>query len=93
MSSPITRALISVSDKTGLVEFARDLVARGVEILSTGGTSKLLTRSSIVCTPGVSTRRSASPGAGRSPSGRGRGQSSRSTTPSETVLRPARRSR
>lgn len=38
----ITRALISVSDKTGLVPFARFLVSRGVEILSTGGTAKLL---------------------------------------------------
>ncbi|MEO6054983.1 MAG: bifunctional phosphoribosylaminoimidazolecarboxamide formyltransferase/IMP cyclohydrolase [Chthoniobacterales bacterium] len=38
----ITRALISVSDKTGLVEFARFLVDSGVQILSTGGTSKTL---------------------------------------------------
>ena len=38
----IRRALISVSDKTGLVEFARTLAARGVEILSTGGTAKAL---------------------------------------------------
>jgi phosphoribosylaminoimidazolecarboxamide formyltransferase/IMP cyclohydrolase len=38
----ITRALISVSDKTGLVEFARQLVGMGVQILSTGGTSALL---------------------------------------------------
>ncbi|MBI2382677.1 MAG: bifunctional phosphoribosylaminoimidazolecarboxamide formyltransferase/IMP cyclohydrolase [Gammaproteobacteria bacterium] len=36
------RALLSVSDKTGLVDFARALAARGVEILSTGGTYKLL---------------------------------------------------
>ncbi|CAL5248370.1 hypothetical protein PASLES2_28590 [Pseudomonas aeruginosa] len=35
---PIRRALISVSDKTGVVDFARELVALGVEILSTGGT-------------------------------------------------------
>ncbi|MBK1732959.1 bifunctional phosphoribosylaminoimidazolecarboxamide formyltransferase/IMP cyclohydrolase [Thiococcus pfennigii] len=40
---PIRRALISVSDKTGLLELARGLVARGVEILSTGGTARLLT--------------------------------------------------
>ena len=40
--SAITRALISVSDKTGIVEFAQALVAQGVEILSTGGTAKLL---------------------------------------------------
>jgi len=38
----IQRALISVSDKTGLVPFARALVGRGVEILSTGGTARLL---------------------------------------------------
>ena len=39
----ITRALISVSDKTGIVEFARALSERKVEILSTGGTARLLT--------------------------------------------------
>ena len=38
----ITRALISVSDKTGVVEFSRELASYGVEILSTGGTAKLL---------------------------------------------------
>jgi phosphoribosylaminoimidazolecarboxamide formyltransferase/IMP cyclohydrolase len=38
----IGRALISVSDKTGLVDFARALAKRGVEILSTGGTAKAL---------------------------------------------------
>ena len=38
----ITRALISVSDKTGIVEFTRELAGFGVEILSTGGTAKLL---------------------------------------------------
>ena len=36
------RALISVSDKTGIVEFAKDLAALGFEIVSTGGTYKLL---------------------------------------------------
>jgi phosphoribosylaminoimidazolecarboxamide formyltransferase/IMP cyclohydrolase len=36
------RALISVSDKTGLVEFARGLVARGAELVSTGGTGRAL---------------------------------------------------
>ncbi len=36
------RALISVSDKQGIVEFARALAARGIEILSTGGTARLL---------------------------------------------------
>lgn len=40
--SPIRRALISVSDKTGIVEFAQALSAAGVEILSTGGTYQLL---------------------------------------------------
>ncbi|RII29143.1 MAG: bifunctional phosphoribosylaminoimidazolecarboxamide formyltransferase/inosine monophosphate cyclohydrolase [Geobacter sp.] len=38
----ITRALISVSDKTGIVEFSRELSSYGVEILSTGGTAKML---------------------------------------------------
>ena len=38
----IIRALISVSDKTGIVEFSRGLAGFGVEILSTGGTAKLL---------------------------------------------------
>lgn len=37
----IKRALISVSDKTGIVEFAKKLDEKGVEILSTGGTAKL----------------------------------------------------
>ena len=36
------RALISVSDKTGVVEFAKELEALGVEIISTGGTHKVL---------------------------------------------------
>ena len=40
--TPVRRALISVSDKTGIVEFARALADRQVEILSTGGTFKLL---------------------------------------------------
>jgi phosphoribosylaminoimidazolecarboxamide formyltransferase / IMP cyclohydrolase len=38
----ISRALLSVSDKTGLVDFARALAARGVELVSTGGTRKAL---------------------------------------------------
>ncbi|MEL5849032.1 MAG: bifunctional phosphoribosylaminoimidazolecarboxamide formyltransferase/IMP cyclohydrolase [Candidatus Igneacidithiobacillus chanchocoensis] len=38
----ISRALISVSDKTGVVDFARGLVAHQVELLSTGGTARLL---------------------------------------------------
>ncbi len=39
---PIRRALLSVTDKTGLVEFARGLVARGVTLISTGGTAKAI---------------------------------------------------
>ncbi|MCV2881923.1 bifunctional phosphoribosylaminoimidazolecarboxamide formyltransferase/IMP cyclohydrolase [Actibacterium sp. XHP0104] len=39
---PLRRALISVSDKTGLIDFAKALDARGVELLSTGGTAKAL---------------------------------------------------
>ena len=39
---PIARALLSVSDKTGLVEFARALSLRNVELVSTGGTRKAL---------------------------------------------------
>ncbi|MEN9975164.1 MAG: bifunctional phosphoribosylaminoimidazolecarboxamide formyltransferase/IMP cyclohydrolase, partial [Verrucomicrobiota bacterium] len=39
---PITRALLSVSDKTGIVAFAQQLHDLGVELLSTGGTSKTL---------------------------------------------------
>ncbi len=44
---PIDRALISVFDKTGIVDFARKLAARRIEILSTGGTAKLLRDSGI----------------------------------------------
>ena len=40
--NPIRRALISVSDKTGLAPLAEALAARGVEVLSTGGTAQLL---------------------------------------------------
>jgi phosphoribosylaminoimidazolecarboxamide formyltransferase/IMP cyclohydrolase len=43
----ISRALISVSDKRGLVEFARKLAGHGVEIISTGGTAKLLRENGI----------------------------------------------
>lgn len=39
---PVRRALLSVSDKTGLVELARALAARDVELLSTGGTAKAI---------------------------------------------------
>jgi len=43
----ITRALVSVSDKVGLVEFAKGLQAFNVEILSTGGTAKLLAEAGV----------------------------------------------
>src|SRR5882672_10518202 len=43
----ITRALLSVSDKQGLGEFARALAARGIELLSTGGTAQALRNSGI----------------------------------------------
>src|SRR3984957_17493537 len=39
---PIRRALLSVTDKTGLIEFARTLAGFGVDLVSTGGTSKAL---------------------------------------------------
>src|SRR5579862_8614931 len=42
MLLPVRRALLSVSDKTGLLDFARALAKRNIEILSTGGTAKLL---------------------------------------------------
>ncbi|TBR17008.1 bifunctional phosphoribosylaminoimidazolecarboxamide formyltransferase/IMP cyclohydrolase, partial [bacterium] len=38
----IHRALISLSDKTGIIELAKELVSQRIEILSTGGTAKLL---------------------------------------------------
>ncbi len=41
-NNPIKRALLSVSDKTGLVEFGKFLAEQGVEILSTGGSAKTL---------------------------------------------------
>ena len=47
------RALISVSDKTGVVDFARELAELGFEIVSTGGTAKAITDAGIPCT-GVS---------------------------------------
>lgn len=47
---PIRRALISVSDKTGIVEFAKALAERGVDILSTGGTARLLAEQGISVT-------------------------------------------
>ena len=38
----VTRALLSVSDKTGLIEFARALAGHGIELVSTGGTAKAI---------------------------------------------------
>jgi phosphoribosylaminoimidazolecarboxamide formyltransferase/IMP cyclohydrolase len=46
----VKRALISVSDKEGIEEFAAELVARGYEILSTGGTARLLREQGVAVT-------------------------------------------
>lgn len=46
----VRRALISVSDKSGVLEFAQQLAQQGVEILSTGGTAKLLADNGVVVT-------------------------------------------
>src|SRR5256886_5746873 len=45
--APIRRAILSVTDKTGLVDFAQKLTGMGVELISTGGTAKLLRDSGI----------------------------------------------
>jgi phosphoribosylaminoimidazolecarboxamide formyltransferase / IMP cyclohydrolase len=50
MEIPVRQALISVSDKSGLVPFARELAGLGVRILSTGGTARLLAREGIAVT-------------------------------------------
>jgi phosphoribosylaminoimidazolecarboxamide formyltransferase/IMP cyclohydrolase len=47
----IERAILSVSDKTGILELARALEAKGIEILSTGGTAKHLTDAGVKVTP------------------------------------------
>jgi phosphoribosylaminoimidazolecarboxamide formyltransferase/IMP cyclohydrolase len=47
---PVKRALISVSDKSGIVDFARELTQMGVELLSTGGTYALLNQNDIAVT-------------------------------------------
>src|SRR4051812_11902431 len=47
MSGKIQRAILSVTDKTGLVDFARRLSALGIELISTGGTARLLRDSGI----------------------------------------------
>ena len=48
--TPIRRALLSVSDKTGIVELARRLAAAGIELLSTGGTYRLLREEGLTVT-------------------------------------------
>ncbi len=50
MPVTIRRALLSVSDKAGVVELARALAARGVQLLSTGGTAKLLSAAGLPVT-------------------------------------------
>ena len=47
MNLNVERALISVSDKTGVVKFAQALASRGVEIISTGGTARILEQSGV----------------------------------------------
>ena len=47
MIRPIRRALLSVSDKTGLAAFAATLAAAGIELLSTGGTAKMLRKAGL----------------------------------------------
>jgi phosphoribosylaminoimidazolecarboxamide formyltransferase/IMP cyclohydrolase len=49
-NTPIRRALLSVSSKEGLLDFARELASRGVTILSTGGTAKMLRADGIAVT-------------------------------------------
>ncbi|MGD8327615.1 MAG: bifunctional phosphoribosylaminoimidazolecarboxamide formyltransferase/IMP cyclohydrolase, partial [Sphingomonadales bacterium] len=46
-SQPIRRALLSVSDKTGLIEFAKALAEAGVELISTGGTARAIREAGI----------------------------------------------
>ncbi|TCT11789.1 phosphoribosylaminoimidazolecarboxamide formyltransferase/IMP cyclohydrolase [Tepidamorphus gemmatus] len=47
---PVRRALVSVSDKTGIVDFARALAGQGIEILSTGGTALVLKEAGLAVT-------------------------------------------
>ncbi|MDD2857095.1 MAG: bifunctional phosphoribosylaminoimidazolecarboxamide formyltransferase/IMP cyclohydrolase [Candidatus Nanopelagicales bacterium] len=51
MNTPIRRALVSVYDKTGLVELARGLADAGVEIVSTGSTAGVITAAGVPVTP------------------------------------------
>src|SRR5512144_1113879 len=50
MPAPVTQALLSVSDKAGLVDFARALAGLGVKLLSTGGTAKALAEAGVEAT-------------------------------------------
>ena len=50
MNKKVSRALVSVSDKTGIVEFCRGLSQLGIELLSTGGTAKILAENNIPAT-------------------------------------------
>ena len=50
MNKKITRALISVSDKTGIIDFSKALSDLGIELLSTGGTAKILAENNIPVT-------------------------------------------
>ena len=52
----VRRALISVSDKTGIVDFARGLAELGVEIVSTGGTAAALREAGWRCATSPSSR-------------------------------------
>src|SRR5437763_4936376 len=47
---PIRRALISISDKTGLVPFARELASRGVALVSTGGSARTIAEAGVPVT-------------------------------------------
>ncbi|MDD2761809.1 MAG: bifunctional phosphoribosylaminoimidazolecarboxamide formyltransferase/IMP cyclohydrolase [Methylomonas sp.] len=50
MNKKVARALVSVSDKTGVLEFCRELSGLGIELLSTGGTARLLAENHIAVT-------------------------------------------
>ena len=50
MPSRVAQALLSVSDKTGLVDFARALAAQGTRLLSTGGTARTLAEAGLEVT-------------------------------------------
>jgi phosphoribosylaminoimidazolecarboxamide formyltransferase/IMP cyclohydrolase len=51
MDVKVNTALLSVSDKTGIIEFAKDLAAMGVKIISTGGTAKKLSDAGLTVIP------------------------------------------